>query len=194
MELRRLLWRDLDPLNKALTIPRSKTEAGTRVIPLNGEAWAAEAPLKQSADTLGTYAPENFILHREWPKVGGTTPTGRGGWSTTWRNVREEAAKGDTEKGREKMSRLAKLRYYDLRHRFVTELCEEGVPEAVIRELAGHADPAMMRSYSHPRLAAKRAAVKVLTVAQTSQSEGSYGTNHVTNAPPATTIKVEFVE
>ena len=57
---------------------------------------------------------------------------------------------------------MPKLRFHDLRHQFVTEVCEAGVPESVIRELAGHVDPAMMRIYSHPRIAARRAAVETL--------------------------------
>jgi len=49
------------------------------------------------------------------------------------------------------MPRLTNLRYYDLRHQLITEPHEAGQPEAVIRELAGHVDPAMMRIYSHPQ-------------------------------------------
>jgi len=194
VELRRLLWRDLDPTNLTLTVRRSKTEAGTRVIPLNDEAWAAVAALKQSADGLKTYAPENFIFHREWPKVDGTLPMGRSGWRTAWRNLREKAAKGDRDKGKPEMTRLASLRFYDLRHQFVTELCEAGVPEAVIRELAGHVDPQMMRIYSHPRLAAKRLAVEALATVKTGQSEGGYVTNHVTKELPAGFADAEVIE
>ena len=72
---------------------------------------------------------------------------GGSGWRKAWRNLREEAAKGDKEKGKPEMARLANLRFYDLRHQFVTELCEAGVPESVIRELAGHVDAQMMRIY-----------------------------------------------
>jgi integrase len=193
-ELRRLLWCDLDPTNRTLTIRRSKTEAGTRLIPLNDEAWAAVAALKKSADALTTYAPGNFIFHRQWPTIDGTKPMGKGGWRTAWRNLREEAAKGDRESGKPEMPRLAKLRFYDLRHQFVTELCEAGVPESVIRELAGHVDPQMMRIYSHPRLAAKRLAVGTLGTLKTGPSKGGYVTNHVTNALPAGTVTVEVVE
>ncbi len=64
------------------------------------------------------------ILHREWPMIDGTKPMGRGGWRTAWRNLREEAARGDQEKGKPEMARLATLRFYDLRHQYVTELCE----------------------------------------------------------------------
>jgi integrase len=53
------------------------------------------------------------------------------------------------------------MRYYDLRHQSVTEMLEAGVPEGVIRKIAGNVDPAMTRQYSHPRIAARRAAVEV---------------------------------
>ena len=194
VELRRLLWQDLDPIDRTLMIRRSKTEAATRVIPLNDEAWAAVAALKQSSDALGTYAPDNFIFHRQWPKIDGTKPMGKGGWRTAWRNLREKAARANVEKGLEAMPRLEKFRYYDLRHLFVTELNEAGVPDGVIRELAGHVDPQMMRIYSHPRLAAKRLAVEALGTVKSGQSGGGYVTNHVTKALPPATVEAEVIE
>ena len=66
------------------------------------------------------------------------------------------------------MPRLANLRYYDLRPQRITEMLEAGVPEGVIREVAGHVDPAMTRHYLHPRLAARRAAVEVLATVKVS--------------------------
>lgn len=80
---------------------------------------------------------------------------------------------------------MPKLRYYDLRHLCVTEMLEEGVPEGVIREIAGHVDPEMTKLYSHPRLAARRAAVAVLSSIKPASSEGGYVTNHVTKELPA---------
>ena len=185
IELKQLLWQDLDPVNRIVTVRRSKTEAGTRAIPLNDEAWSAIAAMKQHADALGTYAPENYVFHRVWPSIEGTQSMGRGGWRSAWRSLRKAAAKEDKEKGYPEMPRLASLRFYDLRYQLVTELCEAGVPESVIRELAGHVDPAMMRIYSHPRLAARRAAVEALATVKTGQFEGGYDTNHVTKALPA---------
>jgi integrase len=173
VELRRLLWSDLDPMNRLVTVRKSKTDRGTRIIPLNDEGWAAIAALKQRADALGIYASEYYVFHRQWPKIDATRPMS--GWRSAWRSLRKAAG-------------MPKLRYYDLRHQFVTELNEAGVPEGVIRELAGHIDPAMTRLYSHPRLAARRAAVEALsTVKPSPQSalpEGSYATNHVTKALP----------
>ena len=78
------------------------------------------------------------------------------------------------------MPRLAKFCYYDLRHQCITEMLESGVPEGVIRKVAGHIDPNMTRHYSHPRIAARRVAVETLMTAKTGQFEGGYGTNHDT--------------
>jgi integrase len=114
---------------------------------------------------------------------------GNGGWRSAWRTLRKAAAKGDPENGREPIPRLATLRFYNLRHQFVTELSENGVPDNVIRELAGHIDPEMTRHYSHPRLAARRAAVETLSMLkptpQTGQTGEGYVTNHVTKQLPA---------
>jgi integrase len=192
--LKRLIWRDLDPVNRTLVIRRSKTEAGTQIIPLNDEAWSAIVALKQSADALGTYAPENFVLHREWPRSDGTSSMGRNGWRKAWRSLRREAGKGDEEP----VARLSRLRYYDLRRQFVTELNEAGVPEGVIRELAGHVDPQMMRVYSHPRLAAKRAAVEVLSAVkmtpQPALPEGGRVINRVIDALPVAEEASQVIE
>jgi integrase len=185
VELRRLVWSDFDPINRLVVIRKSKTEAGSRTIPLNDEAWSAFAALKQRADKLNVYAPEHYIFFRQFPKIDPTRYMSN--WRTAWRSLRKEAAKADKDKGKEAMPRLAKLRYYDLRHQFVTELLEGGTPEGVIRELAGHVDPAMTKHYSHPRLAAKRAAVEVLSAVKASQAglpEMGYVTNHVTKALP----------
>ncbi len=94
---------------------------------------------------------------------------------SAWRSLRKAAG-------------LPDLRYYDLRHQCVTEMLEAGVPEAVIRELAGHVDPTMTHWYSHSRLAAKRAAVEALSAepalplepVKRGGSGGSYDTNHDT--------------
>ncbi|PYU89908.1 MAG: hypothetical protein DMG25_18055, partial [Acidobacteria bacterium] len=150
------------------------------------------AAMKQRADALGTYAPENYIFHREWPKDDPARPMS--GWRSAWRSLRQAAAKGDPEKGLEAIPRLAKLRFYDLRHQFVTELCEAGIPESVIRELAGHVDPQMMRIYSHPRVAARRLAVEALGTVKTGQLEGGYVTNRVTKLLPAETEASQVVE
>jgi len=92
------------------------------------------------------------------------------------------------------MPRLANLRFYDLRHQAITEMLEAGIPEAVIREVAGHVDPAMTRHYSHPRLTARPAAVEALMTTKTGQIPGGYVTNHVTNALPEHIEESQVIE
>jgi len=66
-----------------------------------------------------------------------------------------------------------------LRHQAITEMLEAGVPEGVIREIAGHVDPAMTQHYSHPRLAARRAAVETLMTAKLSPDDGRHVTKQL---------------
>jgi hypothetical protein len=83
---------------------------------------------------------------------------------------------------------MPKLQYYNLRRQSISEVLEIEVPEGDIREVAGHIDPAMTRHYSHPRLAARRAAVEAITSVKASnsgESEGGNVTNHVTKELPA---------
>src|SRR5262245_37908154 len=127
-------------------------------------AMLNSAPVRERCGASG---PNNYVFYRLWPKIDPTSPMGIGGWRSAWRSVRKAAG-------------FPKLRYYDLRHQFVTELCEAGVPEGVIRELAGHIDPAMTRWYAHPRMAARRAAVEKLSTVSGPVTEGGYDTNNVT--------------
>jgi integrase len=51
-EIRDLRWRDIDLINRTLTVRRSKTEAGKRIIPLNGDAFVAILELRERAKVL----------------------------------------------------------------------------------------------------------------------------------------------
>lgn len=179
VELRRLKWRDLDPTNRLVAVRHSKTDAGVRIIPLNDEAWSSIAALKKRADKMGTNEPEHYIFPRIVPIIDGSRPMGACGWKSAWESLRAAVRcpkcgkiqkPTDTCKVKDCKAEMqgvkspfATLRFYDLRHQCVTEMLEAGVPEGVIRELVGHVDPAMTRHYSHPRMAAKRAAVEVLS-------------------------------
>jgi integrase len=59
-------------------------------------------------------------------------------------------------------SRLAGLRFHDLRHHPITELAESQTSDATVRSIAGHVSPKMLEHYSHVRIEAKRAALEVL--------------------------------
>jgi integrase len=173
-EIRAIRWRDVDARERVLMVPFSKTDAGVRVVPLNAEAWSAILAMRARAETCGSDAPDHFVFHRLWPQMDATRPMTS--WRSAWRTLRKTAG-------------LPNLRYYSLRHQAITEMLEAGIPEGVIREVAGHVDPAMTRWYSHPRLAAKRLAVEALSVGKSEPNDGilaeGYVTKHVTKALPA---------
>jgi integrase len=180
IELKHLRWRDVDLFERVIVIRRSKTQAGHRIIPLNGDAVAALARLRQRAEALGSGEPEHFVFPAcERNQIDPNRPQTT--WRTAWRSLVEETAKraGDAaEKGEEtggnvgeagKRARAAfigesgqRLRFHDLRHQAITELAEGGAPDATVMALAGHMSREMLEHYSHVRLAAKRRAIEKL--------------------------------
>jgi integrase len=48
---------------------------------------------------------------------------------------------------------------HDLRHTAITELAEMGVPDSVLKSIAGHITQRMLDHYSHIRMNAKRQAL-----------------------------------
>ena len=169
VELKRLRWDDVDPESRIVTVRLSKTKAGTRTIPLNQEAWSAIVAMKQRADALGTYDLDSYVFPRMFPTMDAKQPMGHTGWRSAWRSLRKAAG-------------MPRLRFYDLRHQCITEMLEGGIPEGVIREIAGHVDPEMTKLYSHPRMAAKRAAVEALSRATQSPIQGEIEAGYVTNS------------
>ena len=51
-EIRGLQWRDVDLMERTLTVRRSKTEAGERVLPLNADAWTVILELRERSKLL----------------------------------------------------------------------------------------------------------------------------------------------
>jgi integrase len=175
-EIKRLKWGDIDAESRIVTVRLSKTKAGTRTIPLNDEAWSAIAAMKQRADALETYALDFYIFPRMLPTLDAKRPMGQSGWRTAWRSLRKAAG-------------MPQLRFYTLRHQCITEMLEGGIPEGVIREIAGHVDPQMTKLYSHPRMTAKRIAVAALSHPTQGpiqgEVQGGYVTKYVTKQLPA---------
>ena len=60
------------------------------------------------------------------------------------------------------MAGLEGLRFHDLRHQAITELCEMGLSDMTIMGIAGHVSREMLEHYSHIRLDAKRKALEGL--------------------------------
>jgi integrase len=71
------------------------------------------------------------------------------GWRSAWRSLTQEAG-------------LKGLRFHDLRHQAITELCESGLSDMTITGVAGHVSRKMLQHYSHIRLQGKRQAVECL--------------------------------
>ena len=185
-EIRGLQWRDIDLMDRTLTIRRSKTDAGERVIPLNANVWAAILELRERTRLLcGSEPQPNWYVFPHGEGQGPVTrPKNRPGpervtvkpdptkpmstWRTAWRKIAKEAG-------------LPGLRFHDLRHHAITELAESQASEQTIMAIAGHVSPKMLAHYSHVRLEAKRKALDALsggvsggvTSQSTSQNSGS---------------------
>ena len=180
IELKHLQWVDVDLFDRSIVIRRSKTKAGQRAIPLNNDAIAALARLRQRSEALGASAPDHFVFPAcERNIIDPTHPQKT--WRTAWRSLVKEAAKYigkeaarvalDAGKGikgavgawKRAAEPLRGLRFHDLRHQAITELAESGAPDATLMALAGHLSREMMEHYSHVRMAAKRDALEKLS-------------------------------
>lgn len=176
VEVLNLRWADVDLFEGVMSIHRSKTEAGHRSIPLNREALAAFARLRQRSETFGGGAPEHpvfptcehGIIDLSRPQVDFRTAW-RSLVKSTGRKAGEIAAEAantsgaDAEEARKRAERpFAGFRFHDLRHQSITELAEAGVSDAAMQSIAGHMSRKMLEHYSHVRMAAKREAVQAL--------------------------------
>ena len=136
------------------------------------------ARLRQRAQALGSGAPDHFVFPAcERNKIDPNKPQKT--WRTARRSLVEEAAKragdsaakkametgGNVEDARRRAAlafineRGERLRFHDLRHQAITELAENGAPDATMMALAGHMSREMLERYSHVRMAAKREAL-----------------------------------
>jgi len=166
-EIRGLQWRDVNLIERTLTIRRSKTEAGERVIPLNIDAWSAVMELRQRCKQLfGSEPDSQWFLFPHGEGQGPTAkPKNRPGpqvsvkpdptkpmstWRTAWRSLTKVAG-------------LSGLRFHDLRHHAITELAESNASDQTIMSIAGHVSQKMLAHYSHVRLERKREALAALS-------------------------------
>ena len=193
-EVKGLQWRDVDFMEKTITIRQSKTDAGRRLIPLNRAGWDAIMELYHRAEKLDAREPNNFVFPAcENGKIDPTKP--QRSWRSAWRSLTRtvecpacgklqrpaEACSNDVCKAdiRKIKSAFSGLRFHDLRHHAITELAESLASDQTIMAIAGHVSLEMLHHYSHVRLEAKRRAVEALS--GESHEAGSYGTKYVTN-------------
>jgi integrase len=210
-EIRGLRWRDVDLIERTLSIQRAttKTDAGERVIPLNGGAWAAILELRQRAKLLFGAEPQpDWYVFPRAEGLRNPDPTRpMSGWRTAWRNLTRaiqcpacghQQRPGETCGNleckadiRNVKSSLAGLRFHDLRHHAITELAESQTSDQTIMSIAGHVSPKMLAHYSHVRLDAKRKALGALSGGG---SGGSYGTKSDTNSPAESIAQPQVIE
>ena len=170
-------WRDVDLIQRTLTVRHSKTEAGERVIPLNADAWSTILELWERAKAFGGTEPGHYVFPA--CESGRIDPTkSQKSWRTAWRHLTREAG-------------LRGLRFHDLRHHAITELAESHASDQTIMSIAGHVSPRMLAHYSHVRLEAKRNALDALSGGG---SGVSYGTKNVTKEPSEQVPQPEVVE
>jgi integrase len=158
-ELRELRWRQIDlEHKKALTVGKSKTEAGTgRVIPLNDTVLVAlNTHAAWYIKRFGECKPEWYVFAAGKGQPNDPTrpvTTLR----TAWTKVRDKAK--------------VVGRWHDNRHTLVTELAESGAGDEVIMSIAGHVSRAMLSRYSHVRMEAKRRALDEIASRQRAADE-----------------------
>jgi len=148
IEVKHVRRRDADVFKKVVFVNRAKIETRHRKIPLNNDALKAIARMIERADALGFTDPDHYLWFAcRHGKFDPTKPLKK--WDTAWRALRKKAG-------------LPGLRFYDLRHTFITELAETGVADLTIESIAGHLSRRMLEHYSHIRLNAKRNAIDAL--------------------------------
>jgi integrase len=207
-EIKGLRWRDVDFLENTLTIRKSKTEAGERVIPLNADALRVVLALYARARVLNGTQPDHYVFPAcESGHIDPTRPQAswRTAWRNAWRNLTrainclscgllqapaDTCANDDCKADISKVkSPLAGLRFHDLRHHAITELAESQASDSTVMSIAGHVSSKMLAHYSHVRIQAKRTALDALATGrrdtwaegQDSGSKvGGYDTNNDT--------------
>jgi integrase len=149
-EIRRLQWRDIDFLDRSLVVREAKTDAGVRVIPLNGDAFAAIMELRERAREIGATEPDHYLFPSQegFSAPDPTRPVKD--WRSAWRSLRAKAG-------------LSWLRFHDLRHTAITNLAEGQASDTTILDIAGHVSMRMLRHYSHVRKETKRRALDALS-------------------------------
>jgi integrase len=67
-ELLALQWRHIDFINRILEIPKSKTDAGIRVVPLNSESYEVLWKLRRRSELFGPVDLSHFVFAALRPK------------------------------------------------------------------------------------------------------------------------------
>jgi len=174
-EIKRLQWRDVDFLGRAVLVRKSKTDAGERLIPMNDEIHETILRLwERSKDFNGT-EPKHYVFPA--CEHGHVDPTrNQKSFRTAWRKLTKAAG-------------LSGFRFHDLRHHAITELAESQASDQTIMAIAGHVSQKMLARYSHVRSEARRQAVTALSAKPMgSRSKAGKSTGYDTNSDTKQTL------
>jgi integrase len=211
-EIKGTRWCDVDMITRSLTVTKSKTDAGERVIPLNGDAWAVILELYKLSQAFGGTEPSHFLFPAcETARIDPTRSIKS--WRTAWRKLTRAIQcvgcgllqnPGEICVGCE--ASIAKLkspfqgfRFHDLRHQAITELAESKASDSTIMSIAGHVSRKMLALYSHVRLDAKRNALDALTMGKGKQAHSErtskgYDTNNDTKLSSAIPFMPQVID
>lgn len=152
-----LSWKDRAIQRGEITVPKSKTAAGTgRMIPLSRRVCAC---LSMWLERFPGAKPDSFLFPYHKVGLAGNSRVpilydvdlGRpmGSWRKAWRIASKAGG--------------VLYRPHDMRHTFISRLAENSsVSEQTIKALAGHVSRQMLERYSHIRSQAKQAAIQTL--------------------------------
>jgi len=152
-----LAWKDGAIQRGELTVPKSKTAAGTgRLIPLSRHVCAC---LSLWLERFPEAGPDSFLFPYHKVGLAGNSRVPVlynvdlsrpiGSWRKAWRIACKAAG--------------VRYRPHDMRHTFISRLAENpNVSEQTIKALAGHVSRQMLERYSHIRSQAKQAAIQAL--------------------------------
>jgi integrase len=152
-----LVWRNGVVESGFVTVPKSKTDAGTgRTIPLSRRAcaaltlWLSRFPEAGKDKFVFPRHSIGLVGHKRKPHLHGVCfdqPIGQ--WKKAWKDACAAAR--------------IRYRWHDLRHTFITRLAERPeISEQTIMSLAGHVSRSMLARYSHIRSQAKQEAIAAL--------------------------------
>jgi|SRR5208282_1137149 len=133
-ELLALRWKDIDLVNRTITIREAKSGEGRR-IPMNEQGYAALGALRRKSIREGG-AGSNVAAFREAPVFG---PSAAAMVMALKRHF-ERAVKA---------AKIEDFRFHDLRHTFASRLAMSNFNLPTIGELLGHKTLAMTARYAH---------------------------------------------
>jgi integrase len=210
-EIKRLQWRDIDFLGRAVLVRTSKTDAGQRLIPMNDEAYEIVVRLREHAKAFHGIEPRHYVFPA--CEHGHVDPTrNQRSFRTAWRSLTrvircptcgklqgpgKTCTNGKCKAAIQDIkSPLAGLRFHDLRHHAITELAESQVSDQTIMALAGHVSQKMLARYSHVRTEARRQAVAALSAKPigSRHEAAGYDTNHDTKQDGMRVLAPEVIE